>query len=341
LDAADEGYRNGVEGRALRFVAPRRVEIQRVEVHPPASEELLVRTRWSGISGGTELLAYRGELDHELELDETIASLGGSFRYPFAYGYSCVGEVERSGVDGLVEGTTVFAFHPHQDRFIVAAADVVTVDGVDGRVATLFPLVETALQVTLDAGSRMDEPVVVLGLGPVGVLAAALLQRSGGDVIGVDPRSDRRETAAAFGIRAVDASEVREAVGASTSGAGVPIVVDATGSPSALPVALELLAHEGEALVCSWYGTKEVRLPLGRAFHRRRLQIRSTQVSTIPSRLAGRWDVPRRRRAATRLMTELPLKLLATHEVPFEDAAAAYAALDRGDGGVMHMALRF
>jgi threonine dehydrogenase-like Zn-dependent dehydrogenase len=267
--------------------------------------------------------------------------LGGSFRYPFAYGYSCVGEVERSGVDGLGEGTTVFAFHPHQDRFTVEAADVVTVDGVDGRIATLFPLVETALQVTLDAGSRMDEPVVVLGLGPVGVLAAALIQRSGADVIGADPRGDRRETAAAFGIRAVDASEIRAAVAASTSGAGVPLVVDATSNPSALPVALELLAHEGEALVCSWYGTKEVRLPLGRAFHRRRLQIRSTQVSTIPSRLAGRWDVPRRRSAARRLMTELPLKLLATHEVPFERAATAYAALDRGDDGVMHVALKF
>ena len=215
------------------------------------------------------------------------------------------------------------------------------VDGVDGRIATLFPLVETALQVTLDAGPRIEEPVVVLGLGPVGVLAAALMQRSGADVLGADPREDRRRTAAAFGIRAVDTSEIRAAVGASTSGEGVPLVVDATGNPSALSLALELLAHEGEALVCSWYGTKEVRLPLGRAFHRRRLRISSTQVSTIPSRLAERWDVPRRRRAATRLMTELPLKLLATHEVPFESATTAYAALDRGDDGVMHVALRF
>src|SRR5512132_1078605 len=124
LAAGAEGYRNGVESRALRFVGPRRVEIQRVEVRPPGPEELLVRTRWSGISGGTELLAYRGELDPDLELDESLSSLGGSFRYPFAYGYSCVGEVERSGVDGLEEGSTVFAFHPHQDRFAVGAADV-------------------------------------------------------------------------------------------------------------------------------------------------------------------------------------------------------------------------
>jgi 2-desacetyl-2-hydroxyethyl bacteriochlorophyllide A dehydrogenase len=330
-----------MEGHALRFVAPGRVEIQRVEVRPPEVGEILVRTRWSGISGGTELLAYRGELDETLELDETIASLRGTFRYPFAYGYSCVGEVERSIPDGPGEGTTVFAFHPHQDVFAVGLDDVVPVEGVDGRVATLFPLVETALQVSLDAGPRLQEPVVVLGLGTVGVLTAALLQRSGADVVGVDPRADRRETGAAFGLRTEDVPEIRDAVGDLTSGAGVPLVVDATGSPAALPLGLELLAPEGEALVCSWYGSKDVRLPLGGAFHRRRLSIRSTQVSTIPSRLTGRWGVARRRRAAMGLLTELPVKLLATHEVAFERAAEAYEALDRGDEGVVHVALRY
>jgi threonine dehydrogenase-like Zn-dependent dehydrogenase len=173
------------------------------------------------------------------------------------------------------------------------------------------------------------------------VLTAALLQRAGADVLGADPRPDRREAASRFGVPVVDASEILEAVAASTSGAGVPLVVDATGSPAALPLALELLAHEGEVLVCSWFGSKDVRLPLGGAFHRRRLTIRSTQVSTIPARLAGRWDVPRRRRAAMRLLTELPVKLLATHELPLEQAADAYAALARGDEGVMHVALRF
>jgi 2-desacetyl-2-hydroxyethyl bacteriochlorophyllide A dehydrogenase len=330
-----------VEARTLRFVAPRRVEIQPVEVSPPVAGEVLVRTRWSGISSGTELLAYRGELDERLQLDETLPSLEGTFRYPFAYGYSCVGEVERSDPEGPAEGATVFAFHPHQDRFTVAVGDVVAVEGLDGAVATLFPLVETALQVSLDAGPRIEEPVVVLGLGPVGVLTAALLQRSGADVLAADPRSDRREVAGRFGVRALDAFEIAGEVVEWTSGAGVPLVIEASGSPAALSSALELLAHEGEVLVCSWFGSKDVRLPLGGAFHRRRLAIRSTQVSTIPSRLAERWNVARRRRAAMRLMAELPVKLLASHELPFERAADAYAALDRGDEGLIHVALRY
>lgn len=333
-----------MQGRALRFVGPRRVEIARVPVRPPAAGELLVRTAWSGISGGTELLAYRGELDADLELDETLSSLAGTFRYPFSYGYSCVGTVERSEADGVAgceAGSAVFAFHPHQDLFTVPARDVVPLGDVDGRVATLFPLVETALQVSLDAGARLEEHVVVLGLGPVGVLTAALLQRSGARVLAADPRGDRRDAAAGFGIAAFDVSGLPEEVRASTSGTGAPLLIDATGDPAALPLALELLAHEGEALVCSWYGSKEVSLPLGRAFHRRRLTIRSTQVSTIPARLADRWDVPTRRRVALGLLSELPLKLLATHELPFERAADAYAMLDRGEAGVMHLAMRF
>jgi 2-desacetyl-2-hydroxyethyl bacteriochlorophyllide A dehydrogenase len=330
-----------VEGRVLRFVAPRRVEPEGIDVPPPAGGQLLVRTARSGISGGTEMLAYRGELDPGASRDETIGSLGGRFEYPFAYGYSCVGEVLVSHVEGIPQGATVFAFHPHQDVFVVGASDVVSIDDVDERVATLFPLVETALQVALDAGARLGEPLVVFGLGPVGILSAALLQRGGADVVGSDPRRDRREAANAFGIRAVDVSEIDAVVEEINSGAGVPLVVDATGHPAALAHALDLLSHEGEALVCSWYGTKEVPLPLGGAFHRRRLQIRTTQVSTIPARLAGRWDVARRRRAAAALLRELPVKLLATHEVPFERAGDAYAALDRGDTGMMHVALRY
>jgi threonine dehydrogenase-like Zn-dependent dehydrogenase len=197
------------------------------------------------------------------------------------------------------------------------------------------------LQVSLDAGPRLEEPVVVMGLGPVGILSAALLDRAGAQVVGVDPRRDRRETAVLFGVPAVDVAEIDAVVEQLTSGAGVPLVVDATGRPSALAHALALLRHEGEVLVCSWYGTKDVSLPLGREFHRRRLQIRSTQVSTIPARLAERWDVQRRRAVATRLLSELPLKLLATHDVPFDQAGEAYVALDRGDAGLMHVGLRY
>ena len=84
---------------------------------------MLVRAEFSGISGGTEMLAYRGELDSRTPKDEALGGLEGSFEYPFTYGYSAVGIVEDSRSD-YGEGERVFAFDPHQTRFIVPAADV-------------------------------------------------------------------------------------------------------------------------------------------------------------------------------------------------------------------------
>ena len=104
---------------------------------------------------------------------------------------------------------------------------------------------------------------------------------------------------------------------------------------------MSLLAHEGTALVASWYGTREVSLPLGGAFHRRRLTIRSTQVSTIPAALSARWDRGRRQREVVALLDSLPLELLATHTFAFDDAEKAYAAIDDGSAGVIQVALGY
>jgi 2-desacetyl-2-hydroxyethyl bacteriochlorophyllide A dehydrogenase len=326
-----------MQARRLMFIAPRRVELAAVDVAEPGPGQVLVRTLHSGISSGTELLCYRGLLDPDLPLDERIGSLDGSFRYPFPYGYSCVGVVERSS-GAVPPGTVVFAFHPHQDRFVVAGSDVVVLpEGTDPRSGTLFPLVETALQISLDAGPVTHETVVVLGLGAVGVITALLLQQAGADVLAADPLAGRRALAVSLGVPAVTPDELPSRL----PDGGVPLVVEVSGSPPALADALPLLAHEGTALVGSWYGEQQVRLPLGGAFHRRRLTIRSSQVSTIPAALAGRWDVARRRRVAAGLLDVLPLRALATTEVPFEDAPRAYEALDRRAPGVLHVALRY
>ena len=323
--------------QAVQFTAPREVRIASAKLPAPGPGELIVKTSFSGISAGTELLAYRGELDPSTALDETIDSLGGSFSYPFSYGYSAVGLVEH-GTDAVPAGTPVFAFHPHQDRFVAAASDVVVLpEDVDLRLATMFPLVETALQLSVDAGGVLEETVVVLGLGAVGLLTALLLTRAGAKVIASEPREWRRAIAVSLGLTAVPPEELAETIGAH----GVPLLVETSGAPVALANGLALLAHEGTALVGSWYGTKPVSLPLGEHFHRRRLTIRSSQVSTIPAALQNRWDGDRRRVAARDLLAVLPLERLATTEFPFEDAAEAYATIDRGEPGLLHAALRY
>jgi 2-desacetyl-2-hydroxyethyl bacteriochlorophyllide A dehydrogenase len=329
---------NAKSARAVRFVAPYQVEIADVAVPEPGSGDVVVRAEISGISGGTEMLAYRGELDSSIPKDDALGSLAGSFEYPFTYGYSAVGTVETSRSD-VREGERVFAFHPHQTHFVVPAADVVSVGDCDPRTAALFPLVETALQISLDTGIRTREVAAVLGLGPVGILTAILLARSGA-VVGSDPKSWRREAAQACGLEVVDPEGLADAVATATKGRGADFIVEATGNPEALGESLGLLSVEGVALVVSWYGVKAVTLPLGGDFHRRRLEIRSSQVSTIGHR-AARWDRRRRLETTQALLSELPLSLLASHTFPLGRAPEAYAAIDREEDGVLHVALAY
>jgi threonine dehydrogenase-like Zn-dependent dehydrogenase len=320
------GYVGRVPARALFHTAPRCVDIREVPTPRPAAGEVLVRTLCSGISGGTERLVYRGEISADMALDDTIDALGGTFSYPFTYGYACVGEVAESG-------RTVFAFHPHQDVFAARASELIALPAVDPASATLFPLVETALQVTLDAGTGYRDRVIVLGAGVLGLLTSLLLQRSGWQPLLAEPQAWRRAMASSLGATTAAPEELAKEE--------VPLVIDASGNPEAPAMALNMLAHEGTLLIASWFGTKPVVLPLGGAFHRRRLIIRSTQVSTMPARLSGTWTRSRRRRESAELMTELPLAQLCTHVFAFGHAAEAFRAVDQGLPGLMHAVLDY
>lgn len=315
-----------IPARALFHTAPRRVEIRELPAPRPAAGEVLVRTLSSGISGGTERLVYRGEIPADLALDDTIGALGGTFSYPFAYGYACVGEVAGSG-------QRVFAFHPHQDVFTAPVSELVPLPAVDPAAATLFPLVETALQVTLDAGNGYRDQVIVLGAGVLGLLTGLLLQRAGWRPLLAEPQEWRRGIASRLGVPAAPPAELLNKE--------VRLVIDASGNPEAPAMALDLLAHEGTLLIASWFGTKPVVLPLGGAFHRRRLTIRSTQVSTVPARQSGTWTLSRRRRETVALLTELPLAPLCTDVFDFGAAAEAFRAVDQGKPGLMHAFFKY
>src|SRR5689334_6454065 len=190
-----------VPARALFHAAPRCVEIRELPTPHPASGEVLVRTLCSGISSGTERLVYRGEVPAELALDDTIGALGGSFSYPFAYGYACVGEVAESG-------QRVFAFHPHQDVFTAQPGELIPLPAIDPASATLFPLVETALQVTLDAGAGYRDRVIVLGAGVLGLLTGLLLQSAWWRPLIAEPQAWRRALAGSLGVTTTAPAEL-------------------------------------------------------------------------------------------------------------------------------------
>ena len=319
-----------MKAEAIEFAAPSKVRVVEIDVPDPRPGDVLVETTFSGISSGTETLAFRGEIDPEIVIDESIDSLQGTFEFPFRYGYSCVGVV-RDGTDDLEPGQLVFCMHPHQSVLVRPRQEMLPLDDIEPRVATLLPMVETGLQISLDVEDT-DGTVLVFGLGAVGILAGASLRRRGLDVIGVEPQPARRAAATAFGLPTVEPGDAPD--GAST-------IVECSGRPDVLADGLDLLEHEGTVVVASWYGNKPVELPLGGAFHRRRLTIRSSQVSSIPRRLQDEWSFQKRTDIAVSLMSELPLDALATHTFNVADAQRAFEAADAGSDGLIHAALSY
>jgi 2-desacetyl-2-hydroxyethyl bacteriochlorophyllide A dehydrogenase len=326
--------------RALRFGGDRTVEVRDAPVPDPAPDEVRVRTSVSAVSPGTELLVYRGDLPDGVDLDERIPALSGD--YPCRYGYAAVGEVTATGRDADDDwlGRTVFAFHPHQTHFCLPPADLVPVpDGVGDIAATLLPTAETAVTVALDAAPAVGERAVVFGQGLVGLATTALLGAYPlASLVAVDPRPERRALAADHGAtETLPPADVADRFSPSAPGPdgratdGADLAVELSGAPEALDDAVAATGYDGRVLVGSWYGTKPVDLDLGGRFHRSRIAVESTQVSTIDPARRGRWSRERRLDAAWSHLDRLDADRLLARRMPLGDAPAAYRALDGSD----------
>ena len=314
---------------AVWFPRARAVEIRQEDVRDPAPGEIRVRAIVSALSHGTERLVYRGEVDPALALD--LPTLAGGYGFPVKFGYASVGRVVGVGreVVGIREGDLVFALHPHQEEYVLAADLAHRLpEGVAPDAGVFLANLDTALNVTLDAKAKAGDNAIVFGQGVVGLLVTQLLRRAGVQVIAVEPAARRAGMSARCGADAVLDPVDLGLVRTLTAGRGADVAIEASGNPAVLQQAIDSVADESTIVVCSWYGDKRVTLDLGGRFHRGRLKIVSSQVGGIDPSLAPRWDRARRLAYATELLGELRLAELITHRFPFPRAADAYALLD-------------
>jgi 2-desacetyl-2-hydroxyethyl bacteriochlorophyllide A dehydrogenase len=330
--AAEHGLLLPAEADALWWIGPRRGEHRTEPLPHLGRDDVAVRALASGVSAGTELLVYRGQIDAALPLD--LPTLAGSFGYPIKYGYASVGRVLAVGdaVREIAPGTLVFALHPHQDYYVLPASQVTPLPpGLPPEEGVFLANLETAVNAVLDAAPRLGETVLLSGLGVVGLLILQTLLQTGVEqVIAVDPLPRRRALARRLGAAlALDPEDDLTAeVRACTAGRGAELAIEACGAPAALGPLLEAVADEATVVVVSWYGSKPVALPLGGHFHRGRLRLVSSQVGHVAPALAPRWDIPRRLAVARDLLMRLPLGELISHRIPFAEAATAFAILD-------------
>jgi 2-desacetyl-2-hydroxyethyl bacteriochlorophyllide A dehydrogenase len=307
------------EARALWFSKPLSVELRPEPLREPRAGEVVVRGVASCVSQGTELLLYRGE--GPTPFDPSLDPPGAP-TYPRRYGYAWVGEVEARG-DGVAVpvGTRVFALAPHGEAHVLDAKSVrVLADDVPEVRATLAASMETALTCAWDAEPSLGESAVVLGGGAIGMLVAWLLDRAGARVTLVEPGEKRRDVASAL----VPSANV---VAPSRAMPSADVVVEATGRPAALDDAIAWCRAEARVVVASFYGKRRAEIDLGGAFHRKRLSLVASQVSSIPPRLRGRWDAARRWTQVVDLLRDDALDGLIAEPVPFAKAPELYGAL--------------
>ncbi|MBW8794795.1 MAG: zinc-binding alcohol dehydrogenase [Streptomyces sp.] len=308
--------------RAFWLRSPGHGELRDVLLAEPAEGEVLVRALYSGVSRGTETLVFRGGVPQSQHAVMRAPFQEGEFPGPVKYGYLSVGQVEQ-GPDGLI-GRTVFCLYPHQTRYVVPVSAVTVVpERVPPARAVLAGTIETAVNALWDAAPLLGDRIAVIGGGMVGCSVAALLARFPGvrlQLVDADPA--RAETAEALGV---DFAAPEDALGE------CDLVVHASATEQGLTRALELLAPEGTVLDLSWYGDRRIALPLGEAFHSRRLTVRSSQVGTVsPAARAGRTYADRLA-LALELLADPALDALITGESAFEELPEVLPRLASGE----------
>lgn len=318
-----------IQARSCWLAEPGRAELRAETLPAPGPGEVRVRALHSGISRGTETLVFRGEVP-ESEFDRMRAPFQqGAFPAPVKYGYSSVGVVEEGPPE--LSGRTVFCLHPHQSHYVVPAEAVYPLpDGVPPERAVLAANLETAVNALWDAAPRVGDRIAVVGGGTVGLLVAWLAARLPGcQVQVVDTQAGKGAVAGRLGADfAMPAVARREA----------DLVIHASGHPEGLATALDLAAFEATVLELSWYGSRPVSVPLGAAFHARRLVLKSSQVGHVAAAQRARWSHRRRFELALSLLADPALDALVTGASPFDELPSVLSRLAASgvDGTLCH-----
>ncbi|MEL6233564.1 MAG: chlorophyll synthesis pathway protein BchC [Pseudomonadota bacterium] len=297
---------------AVIFEGQQAVGLRNVGLSAPGAGDIVVDTRHSGISTGTEKLLWSSEMP-------VFPGLG----YPLVPGYESIGEVVEAGRDsGLRAGQTVFVpgascytdvrglFGGTAARIVSAADRVLTLDAGTGRDGTLLALAATAHHALAHPGGAF--PDLIVGHGVLGRLLARLTLALGGPapvVWEIDPA--RHDGASGYSVVSPEAD----------SRADYACICDASGAAGMLDRLMLRLARGGEVVLAGFYAE-----PLSFAFPP--AFMREARI-----RVAAEWA--RDDLLAVRDLVErgvLALDGLVTHSRPASEAADAYrtAFADRG-----------
>ena len=332
-----------MHSQTLFFTAPGQVEIRQTPLPPLTQGQILVETIYSAISPGTEMLVYRGQFPKGLA--DTHDVLSSKLEYPMPYGYATVGRVVKITKDmrHRWKDRLVFAFKPHTSHFVATPDELLPLpEGMSPETACFLPTMETAVNLVQDGVPLLGERALVLGQGIVGLLTAALLNEFPLEKLATaDCYPLRRDTSLELGAKNCFDPNAQDFRKQATIQGGYDLTFELSGSPSALNDAIALTGYSGRVVIGSWYGEKQATLDLGGDFHRSRIKMISSQVSTIASKLSGRWDKGRRFQVALDALEHIRPEKWITHRYSLEKAVQAYHLLDKNPEETIQIILQY
>jgi NADPH:quinone reductase-like Zn-dependent oxidoreductase len=309
------------QATAYWTTGPDHGELRSEELHAPGPDEALIRTLYSGISKGTEIVVHHCSVPPRVAKEMRAPHQEGSFPSPVKFGYLSVGVVEEGPVGWL--GQRVFCLNPHQDRYVIATDALTRIpDDVPARRAVLTGTVETAVNALWEAGPRLGDRIAVVGAGLVGGMVATLLRTFPlGRLQLVDLDPGRQRLADRLGIEFARPDDALP---------DCDIVFHCSASQEGLARSLQLAGDEGVIIEMSWYANHNVTLPLGEDFHARRLSIRASQVGVVARARRHRRTPSDRLDLAVSLLKDPVFDAFLTGASPFVDLPAVVQSLADG-----------
>jgi len=314
------------------FTAPGAISFQNAPIREPGPGEVLLRTRRTLISTGTELTILAGKFPAD-------SAWGRYGRFPFLAGYCGAGEVAAvgPGVQSVTAGDLVAASTPHARYVTTPAESLISTLDTSGLLDCLpFTILgQTVMNGVRRSGAGLGDAVVVFGLGILGQLAMQLCHLCGArPVIGVDVAGMRLSTVPSRpGMAVIDASthDVAETVSGMTGGRMADIVFEVTGDPDLIPGEFRALKPSEGRLVVLSSPRGPTTIDLHDLCNSPSHIIIGAHTNSHPAAetAANPWTRARNGELFVKLLVagDIDLLSLITHRMPFSEACAAYEIL--------------
>ena len=242
------------------------------EISSINSNELVVKTLFSGISYGTEKLVYSGKVPNSQKNLMKCPYQEGNFGNDIKYGYINVGKVVDGDKSYL--GSNIFSLYPHQDFYKIPYNEVLIIPNkIPLTRCLLIPNLETAINAVWDTLPSAGDRILIIGAGIVGLLTAYLINKIPGvNLFIVDKDSSKSKIAKKLGIKFLDTIPKKFTA---------RFIYECTGDYRVLNSIRNNITVNSTICVLSWYGDKKSEIALGENFFSKRARIIMSQVSKI------------------------------------------------------------